>query len=109
MELLEGSYSGNYRDVLKSLDIDINEGFMIHVKNWYRFLHDQIQYTVFLMSSYEQEATHLHLGRLVLEIMGKANEKYFCFIVAQQLNSTSKLFTKPEENIELSRLNLIPV
>ena len=61
------------------------------------------------MSSHEKEATHLYLGRLVLEIMDEVNEKYFCFIVAQQLNSTSKLFTKPEEKIEISRLNLISV
>ncbi|MCG6921744.1 MAG: AAA family ATPase [Acidobacteria bacterium] len=70
-----------------------------------RFLHDRVQQAAYsLIPPEEQPATHLRIGRLLLESTPDPHESVF--EVVSQLNKGIELITSPEEKVLLAGLNL---
>ncbi len=78
-----------------------------HAGPTYRFLHDQVQQAASsLLAEGERQATHLRIGRLLLEHTPEAAREARLFEIVYQLNQGSALLAEPDERSALARLNL---
>ncbi|MCF4966112.1 ATP-binding sensor histidine kinase [Nostoc sp. CMAA1605] len=73
----------------------------------YRFLHDRIQQAAYsLIAEDEQQATHLHIGQLLLSNTSASRREERLFEIVNHLNMGSSLMTTPQEKTQLAQLNL---
>ncbi len=73
----------------------------------FKFAHDRVwQETYAPIAEAERTATHLRIGRLLLEHAPEENSEETLFETVQQLNRGSALITDPAERLRLAELNL---
>ncbi|MBX0330561.1 AAA family ATPase [Oscillochloris sp. ZM17-4] len=73
----------------------------------YHFLHDQVQQAAYsLLAESDRQATHLRIGRLLLEHTPEAMREARLFDIVYQLNQGRALLTEQSERDALARLNL---
>jgi len=83
---------------------ELNEQLVIE---HYKFGHDRIQQAAYALSDEaEKKATHLQIGRLLLEKSSTAKSPDQIFTIVDHLNLGSELISKPEERTKLAELNL---
>ncbi|MEH2023114.1 trifunctional serine/threonine-protein kinase/ATP-binding protein/sensor histidine kinase [Nostoc sp.] len=73
----------------------------------YRFLHDRVQQAAYsLIPDQQKTATHLKIGRLLLQNFSEIELEEKVFDIVGHLNLGQKLITQPKEQEELAQLNL---
>ncbi len=94
-------------EVEQGLEPSLNGGMLARVgPEQYRFLHDRIQQAAHsLLSEEERKATHLRIGRLLLERLSQEEVREKIFEVVSQLNAAVDLIHEPAERHHLARLN----
>ncbi|QSQ19086.1 AAA family ATPase [Pyxidicoccus parkwayensis] len=81
------------------------EGADVRVR--YQFQHDRVQQAAYsLIPPEERKATHLHLGRQMLQEASPAEREERLLPIVQQLNEGRELIDAPAERLELAQLNL---
>jgi len=102
----EGYQLFNHPIDSSTLELDVNgyEKLMLE----YKFAHDRIQQAAYsLIPQNEQQATHLKIGRLILNHTNFAEITENVFEIVNHLNLGSDLIINRSEKYELARLNLI--
>ena len=78
------------------------------IKVQYKFLHDRVQQAAYsLIPDSERKATHLKIGKLLLEQTNLQEQQKNIFVLVNQLNFGIDLLRSTSEKEELCRLNLI--
>ncbi|MGG6282666.1 trifunctional serine/threonine-protein kinase/ATP-binding protein/sensor histidine kinase [Leptolyngbya sp. AN03gr2] len=73
----------------------------------YRFAHDQIQQAAYQsISDDDKPATHLKIGKLLLQTIPETGLDEHLFAIVNSLNLGASLISDPKEREQLSRLNL---
>ncbi|OCQ94176.1 hypothetical protein BCD64_05250 [Nostoc sp. MBR 210] len=90
----------------------LGESEQIHTQNninpTYRFLHDRIQQAAYsLIAQEHRQATHLHIGQLLLSKTTAREREEQLFEIVNHLNIGRSLLTTPQEREELAELNLL--
>lgn len=74
----------------------------------YRFLHDRVQQAAYtLLAEADKKATHLKIGRLLLQNQSAVEQKENIFELVNQLNYGVDLIAEQAEKDNLAQLNLI--
>jgi predicted ATPase len=74
----------------------------------YHFLHDKVQQAAYTLIAGEQKrATHLKIGRLLLQGSSPAGQEEKIFEITNHLNMGRELIDREEERVELAQLNLL--
>ncbi|MGH1395852.1 MAG: AAA family ATPase [Trichormus sp.] len=74
----------------------------------YKFLHDRVQQASYsLMANFEQQLSHLKIGRSLLENTTIEERYDNIFTLVNHLNSSTELLSLKSEKIELAELNLL--
>lgn len=94
-------------DVDRILSDALRTGLVVQGDEVYRFLHDRVQQAAYALGdSAEQAATHLRLGRLLLEGTPDALLEERIFDIVSQFNRGAGLITDSAERARLAQLNL---
>ncbi len=105
-------------ETLAALWIAVQEELVIPLDKNYRlltagakaqfaFLHDRIQQAAYgLIDEGQRQATHLQIGRLMLDSTPEAELDEAIFDIVNQLNAGLALITDSQEKTDLARLNL---
>jgi predicted ATPase/signal transduction histidine kinase len=82
-------------------------GLLIGVEGRYRFLHDRVQEAAYALTpSQERPATHLQIGRLMLEGATGTELGERLFGIVTHLNHGAAAISSPEERLRYAHLNL---
>ena len=91
--------------------LDIENSYKLpseRIKVSYRFLHDRVQQAAYsLIAEEEKKATHLKIGRLLLQNTTREEQHENIFDLVNQLNYGTELLTLDAEKYQLAELNLI--
>ncbi|WP_224365628.1 trifunctional serine/threonine-protein kinase/ATP-binding protein/sensor histidine kinase [Hyalangium versicolor] len=104
-----GTLSGlaDVGEVEQGIEPALREGLLVRGgPEQYRFLHDRIQQAAHVLTSEaERKATHLRVGRLMLQSLSQEQVHESIFEVVGQLNAGVELIEEPSERLHLARLN----
>ncbi|EIJ42166.1 putative ATPase [Beggiatoa alba B18LD] len=90
---------------LDSVEIDNQIGALIPL---YRFIHDRVQQAAYsLIDETQKNATHLQVGRLLLENSSTVELEERLFDIVNHLNRAEKLIEQANERKRLAELNLM--
>ncbi|MGK7954185.1 MAG: AAA family ATPase [Crocosphaera sp.] len=74
----------------------------------YQFAHDRVQQAAYsLLSKHQQEATHLKIGKLLLDQIPRTQQEEKIFDIVNQINIGYKLIKDTLKYTQLAKLNLI--
>ena len=74
----------------------------------YRFLHDRVQQSAYLLvPASQRQSTHLKIGRLLLESAPEAKREEKIFDIVNHLNIALEFIYQPAERERLARFNLL--
>ena len=86
----------------------LHGGLMIRVGDKYRFLHDRVRQAAYhLIPEDQRAATHLAIGRTLLEATRPEDVEAHVFSIVNQYNLGSALLSDPAERERLARLDLL--
>ncbi len=100
-------------EVYKFYQGEGNGGLAIGQKNsdplpTYKFLHDRVQQAAYsLIPENEKQATHLKIGRLLLQNFSEVARGEELFDIINHFNLSSELITQQEERTKLAKISLI--
>ncbi|MBD1905983.1 trifunctional serine/threonine-protein kinase/ATP-binding protein/sensor histidine kinase [Funiculus sociatus GB2-A5] len=100
-------------EVYKFYQGEGNGGLAIGQKNsdplpTYKFLHDRVQQAAYsLIPENEKQATHLKIGRLLLQNFSEVARGEELFDIINHFNLSSELITQDEERTNLAEISLI--
>ncbi|MCP4159856.1 MAG: AAA family ATPase, partial [Deltaproteobacteria bacterium] len=92
-------------NIIKSLEIAINEGMVKQYGNDMTFVHDKVREAAYsLISVNEQEKFHYDIGKILLAGKKSKDKHEIIFNIVNQLNLATRLLTESERN-KLIELN----
>jgi len=92
-------------DLPLSSDIDINDYAWVES---FKFRHDRIHQAAYaLIDEEEKKSIHHIIGRVLLEKVEGLKREEVVFDILSHLNFARELMEKPEDRLELARLNLL--
>ena len=94
----------------KAIEFNIIEDNLTRVTKQitYKFVHDRIQQAAYsLIEKIDKAATHLQIGRLLLDNIPSVEREERIFDLVNQFNKAKELITNQKERDELAKLNLI--
>ena len=106
-------------EVYKFYQVEYNHGQFFATDNYnysldisnqltvnYKFLHDRVQQAAYLLiPETQKQATHLQIGRLLLNNFSSGEEELKIFDIVNQLNHGIELITQPSDQYQLLELN----
>src|SRR6185369_8715510 len=86
----------------------VGAGFILRLKDSYRFLHDRVQEAAYsLIPADERAQAHLRIGRLLAAHTSPNEREEGIFEIVSQLNRGSALIRSRDEKEQLAEFNLI--
>ena len=86
----------------------LHAGYVIRLKNGYKFLHDRVQEAAYsLIPEVDRPATHLRIGRALAAHTAHEQIEEKVFEIVNQLNFGIELITDSEERERIAKFNLI--
>jgi PAS domain S-box-containing protein len=104
----DDSHDNSEEELRHELQEALGSELIVHSDGAYRFLHDRVQEAAYsLIPEAQRAATHLRIGRLLVEHTPVDKRKERIFEIVNQLNRGAALLTSRDEKEQLAELNLI--
>lgn len=108
LETISHIFSKSIDETLYILSDAIREGLISLYGDMYKFYHDRIQETVYLLiPDTEKAGLHYKIGRYALDVIKEDQLREKVLYIVDQLNAGISLITSEEEKFKLAELNLL--